>query len=90
MSNKAFICRCEDLTREEIEAAIDQGCTTLTELKNQLRLGMGPCQGRGCLTLARRILCEKTGKKPSEVEYPSVRPPEVPVLLGVLATGDED
>ncbi|MEM0492783.1 MAG: (2Fe-2S)-binding protein [Candidatus Thermoplasmatota archaeon] len=90
MGDKTFICRCEDITIEEIEEAIDQGYNTLTLLKNHLRLGMGPCQGRGCLTLARRILCQKTGKRPSEIEYPSTRPPETPILIGVLASGEEE
>ena len=41
----SIICRCEDITQEQIEQAIDEGYTTLEELKRKLRLGMGPCQG---------------------------------------------
>ena len=89
MSDKTFICRCEDLTIEEIEQAIDEGYTTLEELKCRLRLGMGPCQGRGCLSLARRILCEKTEKTTSEISLPKSRPPEVPVSLGTLASDEK-
>jgi bacterioferritin-associated ferredoxin len=83
---KTFICRCEDLTIEEIEQAIDEGYTTLEELKCKLRLGMGPCQGRGCLTLTRRILCQKLGKKPADIHIPTIRPPEIPVAIGTLAS----
>jgi bacterioferritin-associated ferredoxin len=89
MSEKTFICRCEDITQEEIEQAIDEGYTTLEELKCKLRLGMGPCQGRGCLTLARRILCEKTNKTTSEISLPPSRPPVVPVSLGTLASDEK-
>jgi bacterioferritin-associated ferredoxin len=89
MSDKILICRCEDLTQEEIEQAIDEGYTTLEELKCKLRLGMGPCQGRSCLSLARRILCQKTDKKTEEISMPSSRPPVVPVLLGTLASEDK-
>ncbi len=86
MTEKTFICRCEDLTKEEIEQAIDEGYTTLEELKCKLRLGMGPCQGRGCLLLTRRILCQKLGKKHAEINFPTTRPPEIPVSLGTLAS----
>ena len=86
MSDKIFICRCEDLTTEEIEQAIDEGFTTLEELKCRLRLGMGPCQGRGCLLLARRLLCQKTGKKNEEITLPLSRPPTIPVSIGTLSS----
>ena len=89
MSDKVFICRCEDLTQEEIEQAIDEGYTTLEELKCKLRLGMGPCQGRSCLALARRILCQKTNKSTGEITLPVSRQPLVPVSLGVLASGEK-
>jgi len=89
MSDKVFICRCEDLTQEEIEQAIAEGYTTLEELKCKLRLGMGPCQGRGCLSLARRILCEKTEKTTDEITLPVSRPPVVPVYLGTLASDEK-
>ena len=86
MSDKIFICRCEDLTKEEIEQAIDDGYTTLEELKCRLRLGMGPCQGRGCLLLTRRILCQKTGKSNEDVTLPPSRPPTIPISIGILAS----
>lgn len=89
MTDKVFICRCEDLTQEEIEQAIDEGYSTLDELKCKLRLGMGPCQGRGCLSLARRVLCQKTDKKTEEIILPTSRPPVVPVSLGTLASDEK-
>jgi bacterioferritin-associated ferredoxin len=89
MNNKVFICRCEDLTQEEIERAIDEGYATLEELKCKLRLGMGPCQGRSCLSLVRSILCKKTGKTTGEITLPTSRPPIVPVFLGTLASDEK-
>ena len=90
MSDKTFICRCEDLTQEEIEKAIEEGFTTLEELKCRLRLGMGPCQGRGCLLLARRLICQKTGKSIDEISIPPSRPPIIPVSLGLLASDKDE
>jgi len=86
MADKTLICRCEDLTQKEIEQAIDDGYSTLDELKCRLRLGMGPCQGRSCISLARRVLCQKTGKTQDEIILPTSRPPVVPVSLGTLAS----
>jgi len=86
MNDKIFICRCEDLISEEIEQAIDEGFATIEELKCRLRLGMGPCQGRGCLLLARRLLCQKIGKSNEEITLPPSRPPTIPVSIGTLSS----
>lgn len=43
-----IVCRCEDVTRAEIEAAIAEGATEVNQLKAFTRAGMGPCQGRIC------------------------------------------
>jgi NAD(P)H-nitrite reductase large subunit len=85
MSKKAIVCRCEDLTKEEIIQAIHEGYTDLEELRRKLRIGMGPCQGRICLPLVKKILEQETGKKVKEESFPTFRPPLVPVSLGALA-----
>jgi glycerol-3-phosphate dehydrogenase len=43
-----LVCECELVTRARIEAAVDQGTTELDDLRRQLRLGFGPCQGAFC------------------------------------------
>ncbi len=79
-----IVCRCEDITEEDIIKAIDEyGCETLAELKQVLRLGMGQCQGRTCLPLAAKILARKTGKRMEEI-LPSFRPPVVSIEIGVI------
>ncbi len=83
------ICRCEDVTEEDIIKEIKNGCTTLEELKQRLRLGMGPCQGRTCMMLALRILARELEKKAGEINLPKNRPPVNPVPLGLLA-GEND
>jgi len=80
-----IVCRCEDVTEEDIIKEIRNGCTTLEELKQRLRLGMGSCQGRTCLMLALRILAKETGKGAEEISLPPNRPPVVPVPIGLLA-----
>ena len=83
------ICRCEDITEEDIIKEIKNGCITLEELKQRLRLGMGPCQGRTCMMLALRILAKELGKKVGEINLPKNRPPVNPIPLGLLA-GEND
>ncbi|ASJ10043.1 (2Fe-2S)-binding protein [Thermococcus sp. P6] len=85
-----IICRCNDVTREEIEALIDSGVTELEELKRLLRVGMGPCQGRTCLPLVVSILARKTGKKPEEISLPKARVPVRPVRVDALVGGDDE
>ncbi|MFW5898277.1 MAG: (2Fe-2S)-binding protein [Candidatus Saliniplasma sp.] len=84
------ICRCEDLTEEDIVEAIEQGYGELETLKRHLRLGMGPCQGKSCIPLAERILCRETGKSPDELREPTSRPPNKPVPFALLASEEVD
>jgi NAD(P)H-nitrite reductase large subunit len=86
MKKKAIICRCEDLTLEDVEKAIDEGYTDLEELRKKLRIGMGPCQGRVCIQIVMKILERKTGKKVKKASLTKTRPPIVPVSLGTLAS----
>ena len=85
----AIVCRCEDLTEQDVIDAIHEGYTDLEELRRKLRIGMGPCQGRVCITLVKKILERETGEKVSETSYPTNRPPLIPVSLGALAKKGE-
>lgn len=83
-TKETIVCRCEELTLEEVEAAAHFGGTTQRSLKVMTRLGMGPCQGRMCWpAMARRIACQ-TGKRQDAVGPISVRPPAVPLTIGDL------
>jgi glycine/D-amino acid oxidase-like deaminating enzyme/bacterioferritin-associated ferredoxin len=54
----AIACRCEGITFGGIRAAVGEGCDTLAALKRNTRLGMGRCQGRYCVPVARHLLRE--------------------------------
>ncbi|MEX2690030.1 MAG: (2Fe-2S)-binding protein [Candidatus Njordarchaeales archaeon] len=84
-----IICRCQNVTLEDVEKAINEGYTDLESLKRKLRIGMGPCQGRICLPIVIRILARKTGKKPEELLIPKSRPPLLPLPMS-LFEGDDD
>jgi NAD(P)H-nitrite reductase large subunit len=85
-----IMCRCEDLTEEEIIQAIREGYTTLEELKRKLRLGMGPCQGRTCIPLVMRLLAKQMNVPINEIKIPVTHPPIVPVSLGILASEENE
>jgi NAD(P)H-nitrite reductase large subunit len=87
---RSIVCRCEDISEEDVMSAIDDGYTDIEELRKKLRIGMGPCQGRVCIQLVARILERKTGKKIAKIRLPSVRPPLVPVALGTLASEKDE
>ena len=84
IENHIIICRCEDITLEEIEKAIDNGLTTVNEIKQFLRCGMGPCQGRTCIPQITRILSRKSGKPIIDIQIPTVRFPIRPIRISTL------
>ena len=62
-----IICRCEMVSRKEIEDAIDRGATTLDGIKFRTRAQAGRCHGGFCTTRILKILAEKTGKSVVEL-----------------------
>ena len=86
MKNKEiYICRCEEITLREVEAAIAEGYTTLNEIKRRTRAGMGLCQGNTCGKLVARLLAEKTGMSPGNIVPATRRPPVRPIKMALFA-----
>jgi len=56
---QTIVCRCEDVTRGEIDAACDAGAHDVNQLKAWTRCGMGPCQGRTCGDIAAELLAAR-------------------------------
>lgn len=84
-----IVCRCEEITRAELEAAIAAGCDSVTWVKRKTRAGMGLCQGRTCGRLVARIVAEETGKDLADVLPDTQRPPLRPIPLDILEERDE-
>lgn len=70
---KIYICRCEEVSKEEIEKAIEEGAETLAGIKRRTHAGMGLCQGRTCRRQISQMLAGK--KEPGEIIPPTSRPP---------------
>ncbi|MGC7873772.1 (2Fe-2S)-binding protein [Desulfosporosinus sp. SYSU MS00001] len=88
LDKETIVCRCEDITLEEIQDLIKQGYRTIDEIKRVLRAGMGPCQGRTCRMLIAQELAKAYGIPVSEVLMPTFRPTVKPVKLGTFAGGE--
>ncbi len=80
-----FVCRCMDVTEEEVLSVIGEGVRDIQLLKRLTRVGTGPCQGKACLEILVRILARETGMSPDEVGLITLRQPVDPVRIGTLA-----
>ncbi|MDR1966296.1 MAG: (2Fe-2S)-binding protein [Synergistaceae bacterium] len=89
-TDDVVVCRCEEVTLDEIRAWIGRGYCHFDELKRILRVGMGPCQGRGCRDIVLRELSRATGEPLEAIDPGTVRPPVKPIKIGLLAYGGED
>lgn len=81
----AVVCRCEDVTRAELEAAIAAGAREVNQLKQWTRCGMGPCQGRMCGEAAAGILARHVGGRRNAGQWTGrapLRPVPMQALLG--------
>jgi glycerol-3-phosphate dehydrogenase len=62
LAHEQVICECELVGRTKLQEAITRtGSTNLDDIRRQLRLGMGPCQGGFCIYRATGILHELDG-----------------------------
>ena len=85
-----IICRCEEVTLGDIEAAIADGAASVTGIKKRTRAGMGLCQGKTCQRLVQRILSEKTGVPLRDVLPSTVRSPVRPIRMGIMEEREDE
>jgi len=68
-----LICECELVTRAMVEQAVQNNPTvTLDDLRRDVRLGMGPCQGGFCTFRAAGILAEGSERQGTREEQSTV------------------
>lgn len=92
MSTKdIIICRCEDVSLQDLHDVLQEGYTTFEDVKRILRVGMGPCQGNTCGLLVQQEIARFLNKPLDAVELHTVRPLITGVKLQsiVEATNDE-
>ncbi len=85
MEEVTIVCRCSDVTLEEVRSLIAAGYDTFDEIKRITRIGMGPCKGKTCTQLVLRELAAATGKPVAELKPQTTRPPVTGVRLELIA-----
>ena len=88
MAKANVICRCEEIEIDEIRKWIAAGYTEFDELKRMLRVGMGPCQGRGCRDIILRELAKATGRNVADIAPGTIRPPVKPIKICLLSDSE--
>ncbi len=84
-----IICRCSDVTLQDIRRLIAAGHTSVEEIKRLTRAGMGPCQGKTCAALIAREIARLTGQPLANVSPAADRPLAVGVRIGDILDGRE-
>ncbi|MGD2097797.1 MAG: (2Fe-2S)-binding protein [Desulfobacterales bacterium] len=80
-----IICRCEEITKGEIKAAIRNGMHTVNGVKRITRAGMGLCQGQTCQRLVIQLIAEQLRKSAADIDPTTARGPVRPLRLAVFA-----
>ena len=90
MSDKAIICRCEDVTLSDVQHTLSLGYKSIEEVKRYTGLGTGPCEGKECMVHCARLVAQVHGGDESVVLPFTSRPPVQPVPLAIFAHSDDD
>jgi len=77
--SEVIICRCEEITKAQIERAIEMGCHDLDAIKRATRAGMGMCQSKSCSPVISRMIAKGAGVPMREIEPFTKRSPLRPV-----------
>lgn len=80
-----IVCRCEEISAQQVRATVALGCTGPNQMKAFLRCGMGPCQGRYCGLTVTELMAAERGVSPQEVGHYRLRPPIKPLTVAELA-----
>ena len=84
-----IVCRCEEVTADEIMEAIRNGADSLEAVKKATRAGMGFCQGRTCKRLVARMLACYYNMPVDRFLPGSLRLPVTPIRLDLLAETED-
>ncbi|MDR1192941.1 MAG: (2Fe-2S)-binding protein [Peptococcaceae bacterium] len=85
-----IICRCEEISRRQILAAIADGATTIKGVKIRTEAGMGLCQGRTCRRLITQMLAQSGARPAAELYPPTSRPPVRTAQVGEYIREEDD
>ncbi|NJN19142.1 MAG: anaerobic glycerol-3-phosphate dehydrogenase subunit A [Oscillochloris sp.] len=76
-----LICECELVTRARVQAAIDSGANNLDDIRRDVRMGMGPCQGGWCIYRTTALLFERRTQQNETVGMNGADDPGAPFAI---------
>lgn len=76
-----IICRCEEVSLQQMEETAKKFNCTARELKLRTRAGMGFCGGRTCRPAVDKVIANITGEGPTNHLPLKVQPPVRPISL---------
>lgn len=83
---KTIVCRCEDVTLHELDAAMARGHHDIESIKRYTGFGTGWCQGKSCLALCARLIEERGGDASQPfTARPVTHPTSFAALAGLAA-----
>ncbi len=86
-----IICRCSDVTLEDLLELFKEGYSTFEELKRIKRVGMGPCQANTCGKMVQWEIAKYFNKPLEEVPFHNMRPFTMGVKLkSIKEQADEE
>ncbi len=77
-----IVCRCQEVSEQEILDAIQDGATTVDGVKRRTHACMGLCQGKTCSRLVQNIVAKETGTPPADIPPQKSRMPVRPIRMG--------
>lgn len=83
--SKTIVCRCEEVTVDQIRKALESGLMNPNQVKAQTRCGMGPCQGMMCGLTVSEIIADYGKVNIADVDYFRIRPPVKPITMEQLS-----
>ena len=87
LAPETIVCRCEEITRSDIDAALADTSGEIGSLKRATRLGMGTCQGRYCTPIVAPYLAAARDEPVNDLAYFAPRVPIKPVpISSIVAT----
>ncbi len=90
MNKELIVCRCEEVTWQDISSALQAGAKTAKAVKLKTRAGMGICQGRTCKPMLEKITAEEMTAAIPERSSLTHHYPVRPLMLGELMDEKRD
>lgn len=85
---ETIVCRCEEITKGALDAALSDGHTDIGAVKRATRVGMGRCQGRYCAPALAGYMARRTGADVQDLSFFAPRIPIKPVGIGTLVAAE--